>query len=224
MKTNIPLHRRWPLVAAFAFSSVVPLARADVPLSKGVATPANDGWQALSASVPAQPLAAAPVASSAPAAAMGIAPGVVLPDAMPPKASLSPGESVVSPEPVHPGAAPLAFPSPYAKPSGTAALQASGAAVVPAATPAFVLHQGDHIRAALDAWLKPQGWHLDWSAGGGTPGRLRDLVADEDYTLHPTSVGDLLQTLLAGYGFAADVDSSPLIRRIVVRNDSNVTE
>jgi hypothetical protein len=88
----------------------------------------------------------------------------------------------------------------------------------------FVLHQGEHIQAALDVWLKSQGWHLDWSAGDGTPGHLRDLVSDEDYSLTPKSVDDLLQTLLAGYGLAADVDSSPLIRRVVVRNDNNITE
>ena len=161
---------------------------------------------------------------------MGVAPGVVLPDATPPKASLSPGESVMSPAPRHVGTAPIAFPSPYAKPATPARPVDAAVPSQPAVPmdasglPSFVLHQGDHIRAKLDAWLTPQGWHLDWSAGAGAPGRLRDLVSDEDYVLNPTSVNDLLQTLLAGYGFAADVDSSPLIHRIVVRNDSNVTE
>lgn len=176
-----------------------------------VAPPAGKGWQSLDAPATAQPPISATQSSpldSQLAPNRKIGPPVILPDAPTQQVDQPAAKPYVSPY----GAAP----SPV---SVTVTDQSASGGI-----PTFVLHQGDHIQAKLDAWLKPQGWHLDWSATAGTPGRLRDLVSDEDYNLHPSSVGDLLQTLLAGYGFAADIDSSALIRRIVVRNDNNQTE
>ena len=174
-----------------------------------VAPPAGKGWQSLDAPAMAQPPISAAQSSaldSQIAADRKIGPPVILPNA-----------------PSRPVDQPAA--TPYVSPYGPApSLVSVTDQSASGGIPTFVLRQGDHIQAKLDAWLKPQGWHLDWSATAGTPGRLRDLVSDEDYNLHPSSVGDLLQTLLAGYGFAADIDSSALIRRIVVRNDNNQTE
>jgi len=201
MKNTIYIPRYLPALVACIWAVG---AQAGSALNQNaLAAPAGDGWQSLSADT-AQINTPAALPTN-----LDVAPPVVLPDPIT-KSSLSPGESVVAVFPSKPLlAAPLAVPAPVAASNGI---------------PPFVLHQGEHIRAALAAWLKPQGWHLDWSAGNGTPGRLRDLVSDEDYSLTPTSVEDLLQTLLAGYGLAADVDSSPLIRRVVVRNDNNTTE
>jgi hypothetical protein len=96
-------------------------------------------------------------------------------------------------------------------------------AVAHVGLPPFILHTGDHVTTVLAQWLNDEGWKLDWSAQSGVSGRLRDLVSDADYTFTPSNVNDLLRTVLAGYGFSADVDSSAQ-RRIVVRNDNNVTE
>lgn len=218
------------VTAVFLGGLTLPTHAADTPNQTGVALPPGDGWQPLTAETSPAPRNAA------------LTSGIVNPDKVPP-ASLAPGEIVL----------PIAPPMKLAKPmAGTASLieqPVSTSAVVPvvvstpapgsappalapapvisaAATgmPPFVLHQGDHIQEVLGKWLKVQGWRLDWTAGSGTPGRLRDLVSDEDYNLTPVSVDDLLRTLLAGYGYAADVDASPLIHRIVVRNDTNVSE
>lgn len=209
MKNTLHTLRYLPVVVACLWA--IGAQAANTLNQASVPAPAGDGWQSLSATVP---VAMAPAAKTTGSATdLDVGPPVVLRDPIT-KASLSPGESVVAVS--H---APLALPhvAPTLQPALAAPLANQGMAP-------FVLHQGEHIQAALDVWLKSQGWHLDWSAGDGTPGHLRDLVSDEDYSLTPKSVDDLLQTLLAGYGLAADVDSSPLIRRVVVRNDNNITD
>jgi len=82
------------------------------------------------------------------------------------------------------------------------------------------LTPGHRLSNQLSEWLNQQGYTLNWEASGSTPGRIRDVIIDNQWSATSEGIHEVLTKVLAPFGFVANVIESQKV--IVVRNHSSI--
>lgn len=91
----------------------------------------------------------------------------------------------------------------------------------PAAPSGYLsLTPGHRLSDQLSQWLLTQGYALNWEASGSTPGRIRDVIIDNQWSATSEGIHEVLTKVLAPFGFVASVIESQ--KTIVVRNHSSI--
>jgi len=91
-----------------------------------------------------------------------------------------------------------------------------------AAPPALSIRQGERLMPSLKLWLANQSIELVWAAPASTPGRVRDVVMDDDFQASSQDLRAVLSEVLEPFGFEAEIATNTgALQRITVRNARN---
>ncbi len=91
-----------------------------------------------------------------------------------------------------------------------------------AAPSALFIRQGERLMPSLKLWLANQSIELVWAAPASTPGRVRDVVMDDDFQASSQDLRAVLSEVLEPFGFEAEIATNTgALQRITVRNARN---
>ena len=93
--------------------------------------------------------------------------------------------------------------------------------VAPKSMPSLAIRSGERLMPALKKWLADQNIELVWAANATTPGRIRDVIFEDDFESSSADITIALTEALSPFGFEAEISNGASVRRVTVRNLRN---
>jgi hypothetical protein len=100
-------------------------------------------------------------------------------------------------------------------------VESTDSIVAPKSAGSLVIRNSERLMPALKKWLADQNIELVWAANATTPGRIRDVVFEDDFESSSADITIALTEALSPFGFEAEISNGASVRRVTVRNLRN---